>query len=378
MSKNVKTNNALLFFENGTKINVHAQGKNGIFPGFLTFVEGTFSVKELQLYANKFQFFATNNNVVETDSVDSEKHIVVMANNFDINTKNKIDNLTLVSNFTPESISFLQNHDKYFDKFNNVKCVLFFPDDINTINENDTNKISEILNNMPNKIYNFDYTKMYTKLKPYKTNDLRCEKFNNFKKMPIFYNRRKVALIDFSTQSGLLTILRQYFSISVLPFTETYRHIKYLYNDKKIDAVIIPDFICNTYFFNQAVTNEIQKLIESEIPLLGIGNGAILIAETLSSTTQIVQQIYSIDNFFITNNHKKQFIASNFNYKNITSLSSNLTGEYYDIKANIVGFRQRKTNTLGYTFSFFSNNLDTAFFFNEFYKIIKDANKKRR
>ena len=98
MAKLLDRQNAILLFKNGKYLKVYATGKTGIFTGFLTIIEGNFSVSELQEFDNEYHFFLTNQSYILIDKLKTNKHIVVMANDFlkEKNANIDIGNVTLV------------------------------------------------------------------------------------------------------------------------------------------------------------------------------------------------------------------------------------------------------------------------------------------
>ena len=367
------TSVAILFFENGKQVKVYAKGKRGVFFGFLTIVEGMFSVSELQEYGNGWQIFTTNQSNVQIGNIRADRHIVVMAPSFATadNSINDQQDITLVYGFTPDMISYQINNDDIFSKTNNVRCALFFPDNIDNIKSTEIKKIEQSFAEMPDKIYYMNYLKEYKSFKPFFLQSVASKYYDSFKKFPIYREKKTVAVFDFGTSKSLIEVLRKYFQILIVPYYETFRDIKYLYKDKKIDGVIIPDFVCNIDFINDEQNVEIKHLLDSKIPVLGIGNGAILLAKQLGATIEDADRTYTIDDYIVVDLNKKQFHTTNFCYQQIIKLPLQLRAEYYDEYANFVGFTCLEKNNIAYTFSFFSDSLDTAYFLNKFYRVIK-------
>ena len=255
--------------------------------------------------------------------------------------------------------------------------MLFFPDDLKSINGETISKLTTEFSAVGSTVRRVNFLSNYQIKKPYCLKKQSNNYNDNFKKYPILDEKRNVAILDFGISEKLLKLLHQYFNIIIVPHNESYVHLSYLYADKKIDGVILPDFICNTDFVPNNEKAEINKLLSSKIPVLGIGNGGILIAETLGAETVDVNCVYDIDNFFVVDATKKQFTVSNFCNKQIVNFPKNVIAKYYDQRANVVGFEQKDKNNIGFTFSFFSDSLNTAFFLNQFYEILKNAEKYR-
>lgn len=378
MAKLSDRQNAILLFKNGKYLKVYATGKTGIFTGFLTIIEGNFSVSELQEFGNEYHFFLTNQSYILIDKLKTNKHIIVMANDFLKEKSASIDigNVTLVGCCLQDITNNIIGDDCSFGACNDIACLLFFPDDLKFINAETISKLTTEFSYVKNTIRSVDFLSNYQIKKPY-----RWKKNNNyndnFKHYPIFNEKKNVAILDFDVSEKLLKLLHKYFNIIIVPHRESYIHLSYLYADKKIDGVILPDFICNTVFVPNKEKEEINKLLSSKIPVFGIGNGGILMAETLGTGTVDVNCVYDIDNFFVVDATKKQFTVSNFCNKQIVKLPENVIAKYYDKSANVVGFEQKDKNNIGFTFSFFSDSLNTAFFLNKFYEIVRNADKYR-
>ena len=363
-TKKNSTKNAVLVFENGIKIDVSAGGKTGIFFGYLCAIDGIFSISDLQDCGNETIFFTTNNAFIKIDN-ELNNHIVIIANNFLNQNNNK--NITIVQDLTQKNISFLLKKNG-IKPSNNIKCALFFSRKLEKMKNNFLKEIDKKISMMP-KFYQTNFLEKYQSFKPYLLDH------NNLIKKNV--KNKSIAVLSFNNnKTQLLNLISIYFDIFMIPYTETYSHIKYLYECKKIDGVIIPHFACNTDFIDNKSKSEIKKLLESNIPVLGIGNGAILIAEIFASKTKIINEnVFRINDYTIVDLNNNLFHASNLCYKQITNLSKNMVANYYDSGyKNVVGFSE-KHNNLGYTFLFSNNNNDTNFFLKKFYKIMKNARK---
>ena len=365
--------NAFLFFENGEQIKVKACGRRGIFVGFLTIVNGVFSVAELQDCSNRYKFFITNENNIQIGDLKNEHHIVVIANCFSNYDIYKTNNVTFVTDLTPQIINnLLYKNNNIHCSCNNVKCILCFLNETSPISDV---KKKELFQSLPENIYEIDFSNDLCSFRPQFLKNLYCERFNNFKLFSIFNNRKTVAVIDLLIQRRLLEILQKYFQVIILPYDEKYKDIKYLYEDRKIDGVILQNSLCNDlYFLNKKIVGNIEQLLNSKIPTLGIGNCAILMAEYFGSETKKdYNAVIEMDNYFVMNSIGKRYKVSNFCYKKIINLSQQLKSKYINQYGNIVGFQDYENNNLGYTFSFFSNNLDTAYFLNNFFNLISNS-----
>lgn len=374
--------NAWLCFEDNKKIAVKAVGKTGIFPGYLTFIDGDFFVSELQKNSDERQIFVTNCINITIGKLQKNKHIVCIAENFNEieNEKENVDSLfnnaTFVVNFQPELISCLLNNSDEYKTLNNLKCVLFFPNEKKQNNDNEFAKINNIISNMPNHFYEINFLKEYKQQLPHDLKEIKPDiKNNNFDKLDILNNiknRAKIAVVDFGISPLTKEILQKYFTVTILPYEETCERIGYLYYDNKIDGVVLSDSVVDTKFIQDSVRCEILKVINNASPLLGIGCGAFLIAELFGSETEIQNNYcYNYNNFNIKNFNNKTLNVCRQYYKQIKKLSTQLQPKYIDEKANIVGFQCYEKNILGYNFSFCSDNFYTANLLNEFYKVIK-------
>ena len=380
MAKLLDRQNAILLFKNGKYLKVYATGKTGIFTGFLTIIEGNFSVSELQEFDNGYHFFLTNQSYILIDKLQTNKHIVVMANDFlkEKNANIDIGNVTLVGCCLQDITNNIMGDDCSFGACNDIACLLFFPDDLKSINRETISKLTTEFSSVESTSRSVNFLSNFKIKKPYclkKQNNINYS--DNFKNYPILNEKRNIAILDFGISEKLLKLLHKYFNIIIVPHNESYVHLSYLHADKKIDGVILSDFICNTVFVPNHEKEEINKLLSSKIPVLGIGNGGILMAETLGVRTVDVNCIYNIDNFFVADATRKQFKVSNFCNKQIGDLPENIIAKYYDRRANVVGFEQKDKNNIGFTFSFFSDSLNTAFFLNQFYEILRNAERYR-
>ena len=390
-----KTNNAFLFLQNGIKIPVKAYGVRGIFSGFISFISGDFSIEKIQEINNSHRIFITDNSDVYFGKVKNNKHIICFGINFipneDENTlqedKNNRDNsnktsnfdllcktknITLVRNFQQEQISYaLKNNEEYI-KFQGNKCLLYFPDDLNSL-DGDKETIDETLNNLPNRINEFNFFQHYICEHPYFCKGKNSENFNNLYNISILKNKRKkVAVINFGISNNLKNILQQYFELIILPMTETATRLEYL----NIDGIIFSDSICDTKFLKEEIKNEIKKILKIRCPILGFEFGAILIAENFGCNIDYDNNIINYEQYDIHSRLNKIFNVSNFYYKKILSLSNGLNPLYYNFNnEEIVGFG--KDNIIGYNFSFTFNNSDVAILLNNFYKLTNEFKYKK-
>ena len=376
--RRIQISEAILVFSDSKYLKVRAIGKLGVFYGFLTFIDGVFDLQELQEYGNQYQFFITSNDIVDVAGrIIKNKHIIVIANHFTadcMNYANDNKEVTLIDGLNQQDVANLFKESGDCMAVNKIKCALLFTKEGYAVDSCTLEEVFFKLNTMPNTIDGFDGEKFlnYTSGRPY---SLKLDKSSLKFKKDSFGSRYNIAVLDFNVKYSILTLLNDYFNVVVLPFNETFEQIVYLYNDNKIDAVVLPDFMYNTYFIKTQQKNEIQKMLYSKIPVLGIGNGGILMAELLDSTIDVVNKACVMNDFIITNNKKQQFYASNFTYQRITQLSQQLSAKYYDEDANIVGFMNYKNNNLGYTFSISTDSSDMSMFLHNFYKVIRNVQR---
>lgn len=370
------TTNAFLVFDNNIKIGVKASGKHGIYYGYLCCIDGDFSLKELNKINNEQQFFITDCINIELNSIKTDKHNIIIADSFvdfEENKKNP-ENTTIISNLSLSKLKSLVN----LENINYIRCAIFYPDDFENINEQQLVEINNNLSHMEQFFYKNNLFKDYnTNFKPYFIHKTENNDFNHkFKYFSILEKDKKtVAVIDFGISKSLQELLQKYFNIILLPVNETALHIEYLYKDKKIDGVILSDFIYNTSFVPANIKDEIKKLAQTKIPILCFEASAYMIAEIFGSQTSIINSCYEVDIFDVENIKHKQYKTTKFYYKRIEFLSQNFRHTYYDRHANIVGFESKNKSITCYCFNLTHNSIDVAFFLNEFYKKIVNARK---
>ena len=170
----------------------------------------------------------------------------------------------------------------------------------------------------------------------------------------------------------MLNILKTYWNVIVLPYDNTAKRTDFL----KIDGVIISNSLINTDFISENIKSEISTLINSDIPVLGIDFGAILMCRILNINTIFSPQETMINNYTIRNNNKKNFEVSNsYFYKIDDIIAKNyIEPVFYNYKNDVVGVRYK--NNLIYNFTFNQNTLDTAKILNIFELLMQKYPRK--
>src|SRR5574344_806284 len=121
-------NNAWLCFANGQNIPVFAEGKTGTFDGYLSIIDGVFSLRELQFNNTGACIFATNIVDLSTLQTSKSNHLTIIAPNFIHHNKNDLreKNITIISNTNLRDISYALQNDDNYNSLNNIKCVIYF------------------------------------------------------------------------------------------------------------------------------------------------------------------------------------------------------------------------------------------------------------
>ena len=372
-----------LCFTGRKKIKVHVQGKRGIYYGYLTIVDGLFSVAELSNDCDGMHLFLSDNVDIELGKIRKCKQTVVIAESFLINERNAnfaYNNIVLVSHFQPEQLPLLLEESEDYEKFNNIKCCLYFEKYAHDLQNEDWNQIDLELSKMPNKYQNVNSFVRQKILEPYYLNkdkhnrdNLLYEK-NAQKKQP----QLSVAILDFGVSHSLKWLLDSYFDVSILPYNETLQQLLYLYQCGKIDGVVIPDFSYNTAFIDEKVCHEIFNIINSKIPVLSIAGGAIFVAELFGSQTKIDNKIVVYNTFPIRDLNNTIYNVTSTCDKTIKDISNQLHCDLFDLKGNIAGYSNYKKNILGYIFSLLAKNNESDVFISRYIKMIKKQNKIRK
>ena len=172
--------NCWLYFDNGKKLHLKAIGLHGLFCGYLTFVRGNFEFVDLQdINYMSSRIFALDDNICinvsesvkkveqnddkkkkkgkknEIANNDKDSPIAILSScipdDWDEEKHGKY--ITLITNFRPEILSLSLNADHNFFRYQNVRCVLSFPNSDEQIDE-DEKKINKLLSDMPKTIKN--------------------------------------------------------------------------------------------------------------------------------------------------------------------------------------------------------------------------------
>ena len=372
-----------LCFQGGKKIKVQARGKRGIYYGYLTIIDGLFSVADLNDNCDGMRFFVSDNVDIELGNIRKCKPTIVIAESFLINEENAdfaLKNIVLVSNFQPEQISLLLDGSEEYTKFNNIKCCLYFANNAGEISNADMDKIDLELNKMPNKIQNVDLFIRQKLLKPYFLNKNKHNQDNLAyrKKVSRAKKQLRVAVLDFGISHSLKWLLDSYFDVSILPYNETLQHLLYLYQNDKIDGIVMPDFSYNTHFIDNKVCNEIRNIINSKIPVLSVAGGAIFVAELLGGQTKVDDQIFVYNTFPVRDLENKIYNTTSVCDKTITDIPSCLHCDLFDLKGRIVGYSNTDKNIIGYIFSLLKKNNESDLFISRYAKMMKKQNKNRK
>ena len=383
--KSTDVNNEIgwLCFQGGKKIKIQARGKHGVYYGYLTIVDGLFSVADLSDDCNGMQFFVSDNVDIELGNIRKCKPTIVMAESFLVNEKNAnfaSKNIVLVSNFQPEQISLSLNGSEEYTKFNSIKCCLYFKSNDDNISNEDVAKIELELNKMPDKIQNVDFFVRQKWLKPYflNKNKHNQDDFAYGKKVSSLKQQLHVAVLDFGVSHSLKWLLDSYFDVSILPYNETLQQLLYLYQNHKIDGIVVPDFTYNTSFIDEKICNEMRSIINSKIPVLSVAGGAIFVAELLGGQTKIDGKIFTYNTFPIRDLDNKIYNTTYICDKTITDVPSCLHCDLFDLKGRIVGYSNIDKNIIGYNFSLSKKNIENDLFISRYAKMIKKQNKKRK
>ena len=141
-------------FDNGKKLQLKAIGLHGLFRGYLTFVRGNFEFVDLQdINYMSSRIFALDDDIClnvgestkKAEQKDDKKKKKDKKNEVVNNNENSPiailsscipddwdeekpgKYITLITNFRPEILSLSLDNDKDFFKYQNVRCVLYFP-----------------------------------------------------------------------------------------------------------------------------------------------------------------------------------------------------------------------------------------------------------
>ena len=388
-------NNCWLYFDNGKKLQLKAIGLHGLFRGYLTFVRGNFEFVDLQdINYTSSRIFALDDDIClsvgdgtkkaeilndkkkkkekkNTVIEDTENDPIAILSSYvpdDWDDEKHAKYITLITNFRPEILSLSFEKDENFLKYQNVRCVLYFPnsDEQTGIDEN---KIDKLLNEMPRTIDDINVFKKPEFEKPFCINRKAKSAVKTVDKLDYLFNSKKsIAVINFGISESLKEILQTYWKIVIVPMNERAKRIKYL----EIDGIIVSDSICDTKFINADVIREFKTLLEGKIPIMGIGFGGILLSELVGmKTEESKDQFVEIGNYQICDESKKIFTVDKTCRKNIECLpmQSEMKKSYYNRDNKIEGFVRKKLMCC--CFDLMENNIDTARILNEFELIMR-------
>ena len=363
-----------LYFENGSKVELKCYGEKGVFTGFLNFIEGDFTIEELRYNSNfnqqKQMFFYNNLTTrIGASNPKTKNKIVVLTNFLPLDfDEEKLDNITLATDFEKVDIERLLDCNSYTEK-QFIKCCLIFVENDKNIDEE---QIQKELKELPNFAFNYNFLQDFKYEKPYQLLKTSLVDDDKIKELPIYQSKKTIGIYDFGISPDLLNILKTYWNVIVLPYDNTAKRTDFL----KIDGVIISNSLINTDFISENIKSEISTLINSDIPVLGIDFGAILMCRILNINTIFSPQETMINNYTIRNNNKKNFEVSNsYFYKIDDIIAKNyIEPVFYNYKNDVVGVRYK--NNLIYNFTFNQNTLDTAKILNIFELLMQKYPRK--
>ena len=372
--------NAYLLFSNGKKIKLKGYGRPGIFCGFLTFINGDFTLEELRYNGS----FERTKQILCYDNVDilvgeekkeknnnEEKNLIVLTsflpNDIDFDDE-RLKNITIITGFDKQIIESIFECKNYIDK-QNIKCCIVFD---NKIDEKDIRNYTKELEKLPEFQSNYNYLSKLKNKKPYKI-EKKQESFDdkNIVKLPIAQSKKTIGLYDFGISPILLDILKSYWNIVVLPYDNTAKRTDFL----KIDGVIISNSLTDTKFVKENIKNEILKLINNDIPVLGIGFGGILMFEVLNFSTFYKNNELILNSYQLLNNKKIKFDASLTYLKQFDDIknTTDIDKLFYDING-CCGVKYK--NNLMFNFDLSDNNIYTAKILNIFDDLMHNNPRK--
>ena len=386
--------NCWLCFDNGKKLRLKAIGLHGLFRGYLTFVRGNFEFVDLQdINYMSSRIFALDDDIClnvgentkkadqkddkkkkkdkknEIINNDEDRPIAILSSCIpdDWNEEKHGKYITLITNFRPEILSLSLDNDKDFFKYQNAHCVLYSSDE-SQLKEIEENKVDQLLNEMPRAINDVNLFENSAFEKPFYMHRKATQNINAIDKLEIFNSKKTVAVMDFGLSDSLKDILQTYWKIVVVPMNERAKRIKYL----TIDGVIVSDSICDTKFVNEDIKTELKILLESKIPVMGIGFGGILLSELVGMTTEESKnQFVEIGSYQICDESKKIFTVDKTCRKSIECLpmQSEMKKIYYNRDNKVEGFIKKKLMCC--CFDLMENTVDTARILNEFELIMR-------
>ena len=386
--------NCWLCFDNGKKLQLKAIGLHGLFRGYLTFVRGNFEFVDLQdINYMSSRIFALDDDICinvgesakqveqnddkkkkkgkknEIENDDADRPIAILSSCIpdDWDEEKHSKYITMITNFRPEilSLSFDGNND--FFKYQNVRCVLYFPNSDGQIDV-DGGKIEKLLNDMPKTIDDVNVFEKPEFKKPFYLNRRVKNAVKTIDKLDLFSSKKSVLVMDFGISESLKEILQTYWKIVIVPMNEHAKRIKYL----TIDGVIISDSVCDTKFVNDDIKAELKTLLEGRIPVMGIGFGGILLSELVGmKTEESKNQFVEIGGHQICDERKKIFTLDKTCRKNIECLPmrNEMKKIYYNRDNKVEGFVRKKLMCC--CFDLMENNIDTARILNEFELIMR-------
>ena len=311
------------------------------------------------------------NNNKKNDN-EEETNLIVLTNSLPVDIDfddERLENITIITGFEKQMIEDIFKCENYIEK-QNIKCCIIFNN--NTTN-NEIEKIKKEFEKLPEFQSNYNYLSKLKNKKPYKIE----KKQGNFDdkhiaKLSIAQSKKTIGLYDFGISPVLLDILKSYWNIIVLPYNNTAKRTDFL----KIDGVIMSNSLTNTKFVKENIQNEISKLINSDIPMLGLGFGGILMCEICNSLSVETKNENILNCFSTFNNDKKKFCVSNCYSKKIENQSSNNQIDTLFVDENNNCFGLKYKNNLMFDFEFFENNIDTARILNLFENLMDKNSRK--
>lgn len=381
--------NCWLYFDNGKKLHLKAIGLHGLFRGYLTFVRGNFEFVDLQdINYMSSRIFALDDDICinvgeSTETVEKKDDKKKKKGKKNAITNNDGDNpiailsscipddwdeekhgryITMITNFRPEILSLSFDGNKDFFKYQNARCVLYFPNENEQIDVDD-NKIEKLLNEMPKTTNDLNVFEKAEFKKPFYLNRKAKNTLKTIDKLDVFNSKKNILVMDFGISESLKEILQTYWKIVIVPMNEHAKRIKYL----TIDGVIISDSVSDTKFVNEDIKTELKTLLEGKIPVMGIGFGGVLLSELVGmKTEESKDQFVEIDSYQICDESKKIFTVDKICRKNIECLpmKNEMKKIYYNRDNKIEGFVRKKLMCC--CFDLMENTVDAARILNEF------------
>ncbi|MEN9782549.1 MAG: Glutamine amidotransferase class-I, partial [Pseudomonadota bacterium] len=306
--------NSILVFETGDYITLNAKTNNQYHFGEFFFASGNVDVNDILDRVNNHKIIYVNSLIVskqieENDSsvVDQQRMIL-----FRHKPENETELISYNFGYTPN----VDELERITSKKESIKCCVYTPfEKLKIINLNDIlEKIHtnvEYIENIPIPSQMTTYATKHS-IEPTRSEKNAIKIWGN---SSFLKKKKTIILLNFEVSKTLLNLLSIFFNVIVSKRDTTVQEIQMI----KADGVIISNSIHSVKKITNNELENIKKIIESQIPILGFEFGACVIAKALGMKIEksTKKAMYYRNYGIVTNEGNKIYKTSKENQEKI-------------------------------------------------------------